>query len=45
MSDMENTYVDPIEEFNEIVELMLKEQQKKQHKPDDAEPDEKGAGV
>lgn len=36
---------DPIEEFNEIVELMLKEQHEKQHKPDDAEPDEKGAGV
>ena len=42
---MENTYVDPIEEFNEIVELMLKEQQEKQHKLDDAETDEKGAGV
>ena len=45
MSDMENMYVDPIEEFNEIVELMLKEQQEKQYKLDDTVPDEKGAGV
>lgn len=37
---------DPIEEFNEIVELMLKEQQETQNKHgEDDEPDGKGTDV